>query len=398
MITPMIPATGLVGWQLLQTTINDQRSAFNTSTAMERDTKYFRENISKISSPEELVEDRTLLRVALSAFGLADEINNTSLLKQVLEQGTEDEDALANRLGDSRYVALANTFTFDIEPQYPTSDPDFASEITERYRNAIVSDLSTLLASEQYTNNPVESAILEASTLEVLGSTISYFEENIGRVDSIDKLLEDRDLLKVALTAFGVEGRDDSATILERALSEDPNGPESLVNIIGDRGLAKLSRKFGFYQSGSGFSQDEDFASRIVDNYQWQLFENSVDIVDEAIGNALSFQRGAPALASLEGNDNTKWYSVLGDTMMREVFQTALGLPSGFSQIDIDKQLSVIKDKSEIRYGIKSFSDLLDSKKLDAVIRGYLLQKEVQDNNALGSQQVALTLLSSIKT
>lgn len=84
--------------------------------------------------------------------------------------------------------------------------------------------------------------------------------------------------------------------------------------------------------------------------------------------------------------------------MMREVFETALGLPEGFSQIDIDKQLAIIKEKSEDRFGITSFSDIEDPDNLEKIIRLYLLQNEVQSSNSLGSQQVALTLLSSVNS
>ena len=65
----MIPGSGLIGWQVFQKTIDNQRSAFNASADMARDTAYFREKIGSISSSDELIEDRTLLRVALSAFG-----------------------------------------------------------------------------------------------------------------------------------------------------------------------------------------------------------------------------------------------------------------------------------------------------------------------------------------
>ncbi|MFW2589574.1 DUF1217 domain-containing protein [Sagittula sp. SSi028] len=398
MITPMIPATGLIGWKLLQNTITDQRNAFNSSTTIARDTKYFQDKISEISSGEELVEDRALLRVALTAFGLGDEINNTYLLKTVLQEGTQDENSLANRLGDSRYIALADAFNFENIEDTPVKNDGFADEIIEGYRNTILSDLSDLLATDEYVNNPVAAATLRTSALEAMEEKVSYFQSNISEAITADKLLEDKDLLKVALAAFGVEERLNSTSIIKRALLEDPADDNSLVNLIGDSGLAKLSEKFGYYLPGDRKNQNDEFSTNIVESYRWQLFENEVYNIDPSIGTALSFQRGAPALAALEGSDNTKWYSVLGDTMMREVFETALGLPEGFSQIDIDKQLTIIKEKSEDKFGIVSFSDIEDPRNLDKIIRLYLLQNEVQSNNSLGSHQVALTLLSSVNS
>ena len=109
-----------------------------------------------------------------------------------------------------------------------------------------------------------------------------------------------------------------------------------------------------------------------------------------------SFQRAAPGLAGLSSSNNTKWYSVLGDTMMREVFETALGLPAGFSQIDLDKQLEMLTEKAESRFGITEFAELEDPEILNKVIHTYLLQSQVTQSAGTGSSQIALTLLSAI--
>ncbi len=82
---------------------------------------------------------------------------------------------------------------------------------------------------------------------------------------------------------------------------------------------------------------------------------------------------------------------------MREVFETALGLPSGFSQIDIDKQLEIIKEKADQRFGISTFSDLENENSMNKIIHGYLLQDQLAQGSAFGSQHIAMTLLSTIR-
>lgn len=397
-ITPMIPGTGLIGWQVLQTTLDTQRTAFNKSSDLARDTEYFAEKIGTITSGDELVEDRRLLSVALSAFGLSDQIDSKYLIRRVLNEGTEDDSALANTLNDGRYVALANAFNFEETVDYPFQQEGFADDIVEAYKTNVRADLEDLLAQPEYANDPVASQVLREQTEVSLEITSDYFAEKIGDISSVDELLEDSDLLKVALGAFGADDRVNSKNVLRQVFEQGTDSPTALANILGDQKLIDMANAFGFDTEPTTAIQRENFADTIIDNHQWQLFEGAVSEVDEIIGTALSFQRAAPSLAALDTSDNTKWFNVLGDTMMREVFEKALGLPSGFSQIDIDKQLEVITEKAESRFGIESFADLEDEETLNKVIYSYLLQAEISANNSFGSQQIALTLLSNMGT
>lgn len=131
---PVLPLSGYAGYQFLTRTMESQREAFNESAVMARDTDYFRENISKITSAQELVDDRRLLTVALGAFGLSDDINSRAFILEVLEEGTIDDDALANKLSDSRYKALSKEFSFG-DLGGLTAISGFADKIIDRYEN-----------------------------------------------------------------------------------------------------------------------------------------------------------------------------------------------------------------------------------------------------------------------
>ncbi|EBA08575.1 DUF1217 domain-containing protein [Sagittula stellata] len=393
----MIPGSGLIGWQVLQTTMSKQRTAFNASAYLARDTEYFKEKIGGVTSGDDLVNDRRLLSVALAAFGLSDQIDSAYLIKRVLNEGAENDDALANKLKDGRYVALARAFSFEETTNFPFQEEGFAGDILASYDKRIRSDLADLLEEPEYANNPIAAETLEATVLDGLETTKTYFRETIGSVTSVDDLMKDNDLLKVALTAFGVEERTNSKTLLKRVFEEGATNPGALANVLGDKGLIAMTKAFGFDTEPTTAIRTEEFADKIIDNYQWQAFEDAVNEVNPTIGTALSFQRGAPALAGLSGSENTKWFNVLGDSTMREVFQTALGLPSSFSQIDIDKQVEMMKEKAASRFGITQFKDLEDEAIRNKVIYSYLLQSDVAANAGFGSQQIALTLLSSIQ-
>ena len=130
---PVLPLGGYAGWRFLQRTLDTQQATFNQSAPVKRVTDHFRETIGQIRTADDLVKDRTLLQVALGAFGLDDDINNTYFIKRILSDGTTSSDALANKLSDKRYAAFAREFGFG-EGELPrTGLTFFANKLTGLY-------------------------------------------------------------------------------------------------------------------------------------------------------------------------------------------------------------------------------------------------------------------------
>lgn len=131
---PVIPVGGFAGWKFLKRTQASQSEAFSNSSATRGDEVYFRHKIRHVTTPEELVSDRRLLKVALGAFGLGEDINNKFFITKVLKEGALDKMSFANRLSDKRYLALSKSFGFgDLSPPL-TQLSGFADEIIKQYR------------------------------------------------------------------------------------------------------------------------------------------------------------------------------------------------------------------------------------------------------------------------
>ncbi|UWQ11121.1 DUF1217 domain-containing protein [Aliiroseovarius crassostreae] len=131
---PIIPMGGAAGWAFLQRTQDAQKQTFNASAEMQRDTSYYKENISKISTAQELVDDYRLLKVTLGAYGLSDDINNKFFIKKVLEDGTFDEADLSNKLSDKRYYEMAKDFGFGDLSIPATQISTFADKIISAFQ------------------------------------------------------------------------------------------------------------------------------------------------------------------------------------------------------------------------------------------------------------------------
>jgi hypothetical protein len=134
MFQPQIPFAGIAGWRFLERTQERQAAAFERSPQLERDIAYFEEKIGSVSSAAELVADRRLLTVALGAFGMETEIDKKAFIRKVLEEGTEKDDAFANRLVDPAYKKLAEAFGFGNASGARTGDPAFVRGIVADYK------------------------------------------------------------------------------------------------------------------------------------------------------------------------------------------------------------------------------------------------------------------------
>lgn len=132
--TPVVPSGGYGGWSFLNRTMAAQKKAFADDPALQRDEAYFRDRIGKVSTAEDLVADRRLLSVALSAFGLEGDINNKAFLKKILNDGTFDPAALGNRLADKRYLEFSRAFGFGDFAVPNTKKSDFPDKILSAYQ------------------------------------------------------------------------------------------------------------------------------------------------------------------------------------------------------------------------------------------------------------------------
>lgn len=259
---PVVPLGGYAGWLFLERTADSQREAFSESAEVVRVTDTFRERIGEITTAEDLVADRELLSVALGAFGLDDDINNSFFIRKILEEGTTDSDALANKLSDSRY--------------------------------------------------------------------------------------------------------------------------------------SEFSAAFGFGEIGPPRTGLSVFPDEIIDRYEAEQFEIAVGEQDNDLRIALNLGTALDDVIAANTTNNARWYSMMGNTALRTTFETALGFPSSFGTIDIDQQLDQFKARAERTFGTDQIEDLTSEENQEKMIRLYMLRSEINAYSSVSGASVALTLLQQI--
>ena len=229
---PVVPLTGYVGWRFLQRTLESQQDTFNQSQPIVRDTTYFRENIANITTAEELVADRRLLTVALGAFGLDDDINNKYFIEKVLSDGTVDDDALANRLSDKRYLAFTSAFGLGQGDIPRTGLPLFTDDIIARFEKQqfaqAVGDSNQDMRLALNTNDTLGDIIDDNQTdtgrwFSIMGNAPlrAVFENALGLPSSIGAIDIDQQLEAFRDRSNAVFGTDQVSDFLDPDMQED---------------------------------------------------------------------------------------------------------------------------------------------------------------------------------
>jgi hypothetical protein len=240
---------------------------------------------------------------------------------------------------------------------------------------------------------PAQQAAFDKSA--VTAREVKYFEENIGKATTAEALVKDPILLKVALGAFGLSDEYDKKAYIQKALEGGTEDPKAMANRIVDRKYRDMAGAFGFGDSKGAQTGDADFTKEVVSRYRVRQFEQAVGALDGSLRIAMNFDREAAQLAAMPLTDRAAWTRVLGDVPIRTVIEKAMGLPKQFSQLDVDRQLDVLQDKSArlLPDGVRS---LADPAIRERIIRTYLARDQAEQFTAQMGGSAALSILQNV--
>ena len=222
----------------------------------------------------------------------------------------------------------------------------------------------------------------------------AYFRSKIGKVATAEQLVSDKRLLRISLAAFGLEGDVNSKAFIQKILEGGTLKVGSLANKLADKQYQKLSAAFGFGDYSIPRTKVSTFPDEILSQFRARSFETAIGAQNNTYRLALNAEREIPLLAERATSDTAKWYAILGSPPLREVVQTALGLPKSFATIDLDQQVAVLKEKTAAAFGTTTVSQFSDPKKMDALVRQFQFRAQIQEQGAASSPaSIALALL-----
>jgi hypothetical protein len=207
----------------------DMKSSLNSvasQTTVSRESAYYEENIGKVTSVDEFVDDYRLYSYAMKAHGLSDMTYGKAFMKKVLESDLTDSSSFANSLTDKRYAAFAAAFNFT------SSTADAQTSVQE----------STLVEAYQASFDEEQDNIQ---------AEVDYYNTTIGSVTSADKLLSNSRLTTYVLESFGLDPDYTSKAYLKQVLTSDLDDPDSFANQTGNDTFIALAKAFNFAADGT---------------------------------------------------------------------------------------------------------------------------------------------------
>lgn len=228
----------------------------------------------------------------------------------------------------------------------------------------------------------------------------AYFRAKIGEVKTADELVNDRRLLRVSLTAFGLENDIDSKAFIRKVLTDGTLKEGALSNRLADKRYRDFSAAFGFGDFPVSRNQVSGFADKILAQHRTKTFEAAVGAQNGTFRLALNAERELPALAAKSGSDDAKWFTIMGNRPLREMMQVALGLPSSLAALDLDQQLSAFKSRSRSVFGDTTVAQFKDPGQMEKLVRTYLTRADLAASGDAGATRagLALQLLSGLRS
>lgn len=215
-----------------------------------RNAAYYRDNIGKVKSVDDLLKNDRLYQYAMKAHGLEDMTYAKAFMKKVLESDLSDPNSYANKLVDKRYREFAAAFTFG------------GSE-------------TALAQSENQTDEMI--GLYKATVARQVGAIdedTRYYNLMIGSVTNVDQLLNDDRLRTYVFAAFGIDDSQWSRETIKGVLCSDPTDPDSYVNTAWVSRVDDLGHRIDQAQA------DSVDASSKISNYMTQLAQPGADMDD----------------------------------------------------------------------------------------------------------------------
>ena len=203
----------------------------------------------------------------------------------------------------------------------------------------------------------------------------AYYLANIGSVKSIDDFLGNRRLFTFAMKAFGLQDMAYAKAFMRKALTEGIDKPGSFANGLSDKRYQKFAEAFNFVRYGATTTTFERTRQGTVDKYVRQTLEEDAGAQNEGVRLALYFERNAASIASP--------YSILADPALLKVVQTALGIPSATSSMNIDRQAEMIAARLKV-------GDLKDAGKLNKFLSRFASLWELDNRSVTPASSAAL--------
>jgi hypothetical protein len=305
----------------------------------------YNSDIKSITSVSDFVSSTAVYDYALKAVGLDPKKVEVRTIRQVLQSDIQDPKSFVNKLGDERYVKLAELFNFK-------SDGSVGAPILAQ------SEFQVQSISADYIK--AKSAFGTAADKKTAEAEAKYYGEEMQKVKKLDDLLANKRLTTFAMISFGIDPESVTPEKLKEIFKSDLEDPDSAVNQETNAAFRRLVTAFNFDTEGKMLREDRSQIQNrrglyeTLDSYLRQTLETQAGNENAGVRLALYFERMAKT--------TTSYYTILADTPLQEFINATFGIPDELSNAEVDTQVDTMKKY----FDIEDFQDPEKVKKLIA--------------------------------
>jgi hypothetical protein len=247
-----IPFTGqsmvstYLSFDLVNRDITASLKRVASQTQVSNEATYYKENIGKVKTVDEFLDNYRLYSYAMTAFGLEDMTYAKAFMKKILESDLSDSSSFANRMTDDRYKQFAASFNFG------TASSDAAVAQSD--------------AQMQDTFDLYDQTIAQLG--DKTDQDTRYFKAmmgTVGNVKTVDQFLHDDELRQTVFTAYGIDDTYFKYDDIKNVLTSDPNDPNSYY-----------SKTYGAYNSAQ--TEKSELQERQTLSTSIPTLQDSIDL------------------------------------------------------------------------------------------------------------------------
>ncbi|MFG1296636.1 MULTISPECIES: DUF1217 domain-containing protein [Xanthobacter] len=225
--------------------------------------------------------------------------------------------------------------------------------------------LGTTYATYNYYAKNSDKMLEQQAADPITKNATAYYEENIGKVTSVDDFVSNYRLFNYAMTAYGLSDMVYAKAYMAKVLESDLSDKNSFANKLTDTRFVNFAKAFASLNPDATDTSTTASTESVVNAYMEQSLEDDVGQTDAGVQLALYFKRTASTVSTAFG--------LLADSAMWKVVSTAYGLPESLGSMDLDTQKTVVESKLDL-------TDLQDPEKVDKLLARFAALWDITEN------------------
>jgi hypothetical protein len=225
--------------------------------------------------------------------------------------------------------------------------------------------------------------IAQTAAQPQVAKDIAAFRAAVAAATTPAALLQNPTVLKVLLTANGLGDQVSYTALAQKALLSNTSDTSSLADQLPNTAWKSAASTLDFANSGLSVIQTSSVLDTIANGYAEVLWRQSLDTTTPGLSNALTFRSKASTITSVD--------QILGDSTLRSVVLTALGIPATIAYQDLGAQEQAISSRLDI-------TQFADPKFVETFAQRYLIENNSASSASSSTSGLAAYGYSGLST